>query len=155
MQHVRVFRGLGMTSTQAARTAAESRTQNANLGRAHQKGLAVQLTWISVGLGVCLLLVSTFVGWWAVQRIDDRALTDQSALARAGLQEQADQLPLEQDSSAVWDDAVIAIRANDGPWMAENLVEWPQWRIQGPTLTTAESALHIDRPKQRQCRRRS
>jgi diguanylate cyclase (GGDEF)-like protein len=68
--------------------------------------------------------VSIFVGWWAVQRIDDRALKDQSALARAGLQEQADELPLEQDSSAVWDDAVTAVRAGDGPWMAENLVEW-------------------------------
>lgn len=113
-----------MASTQAARTAVKSRTQKPNLGQSRHKGLAVQLTWISVGLGLCLLLVSIFVGWWAVQRIDDRALSDQSALARAGLQEQADELPLEQDSSAIWDDAVIAVRANDGPWMAENLVEW-------------------------------
>jgi sensor domain CHASE-containing protein len=45
-------------------------------------------------------------------------------VGRAGLQEQADELPIEQDSSAQWDDAVVAVRANDGPWMAENLVEW-------------------------------
>ena len=112
-----------MASTQAATTAVKSRTQKADLGQPRHKGLAVQLTWISVSLGLCLLLVSIFVGWWAVQRIDDRALNDQSALARAGLQEQADELPLEQDSSAVWDDAVIAVRANDGSWMAENLVD--------------------------------
>lgn len=86
--------------------------------------LPIQLTWISVGLAACLFVVLASVGSWAVQRIDDRAIAEQSALARTGLQEQADELPLEQDSSAVWDDAVIAVRANDGPWMAENLVEW-------------------------------
>jgi diguanylate cyclase (GGDEF)-like protein len=113
-----------MALTQAAKTTAKSRTQKTDAGQFQHSGLAVQLTWISVGLGSCLLLVSIFVGWWAVQRIDDRALNDQSALARAGLQEQANELPLEQDSSAIWDDAVIAVRASDGPWMAENLVEW-------------------------------
>jgi diguanylate cyclase (GGDEF)-like protein len=87
-------------------------------------GLPVQLTLISIALGVCLLTIATLVGWWAVQRIDERALSDQAALVRAGLQEQADELPLEQDSSAVWDDAVTAVRTNNGPWLAENLVEW-------------------------------
>ena len=78
-----------MALTQAAKTTAKSRTQKTDAGQFQHSGLAVQLTWISVGLGLCLLLVSIFVGWWAVQRIDDRALNDQSALARAGLQEQA------------------------------------------------------------------
>jgi diguanylate cyclase (GGDEF)-like protein len=111
----------------SARTFASSLEKDVELGSSGQTrrgGLPVQLTWISVGLGLCLLTVVTLVGWWAVQRIDDRALNDQSALAHAGLQEQADELPLEQDSSAVWDDAVTAVRLNDGPWMAENLVEW-------------------------------
>lgn len=107
-----------------AATKAKSRTRKTRLSPAHPAGLPGQLTWISVALGLCLLTVSIFVGWWSVQRIDEGALNDQSALARAGLEEQASELPKVQDSSAIWDDAVIAVRAADGPWMAENLVEW-------------------------------
>lgn len=113
-----------MASSQAAASTDKSRAQKATSRQSRLNGLPVQLTWISVGLGLCLLTVSVFVGWWAIQRIDDRALADQSGLARAGLQEEADELPVEQDSSAVWDDAVVAVRANDGPWLADNLVEW-------------------------------
>lgn len=76
-------------------------------------------------------LVATFwvvsivvLGWWAASEIDHESEMRQASHARAALQELLERLPKEQDSLAIWDEAVIGVRNNDGPWMAENLAEW-------------------------------
>nr|WP_269468088.1 bifunctional diguanylate cyclase/phosphodiesterase [Devosia ureilytica] len=42
----------------------------------------------------------------------------------AGLEEIEERIPIEQDSSAIWDDAVLNLRENNDAWLAENLAEW-------------------------------
>lgn len=85
--------------------------------------LSRQLLWAF--LIVSLWIVSiVLLGWWAASEIDGRSNARQMDHARAALDELLERLPKEQDSSAIWDDAVVAVRDNDGPWMSENLVEW-------------------------------
>lgn len=79
---------------------------------------------------VVFLTVVGFVGlvfavsFWAAGRIDDGALQSQARLVMTGLVEIEERIPIEQDSSAIWDDAVLNLRANNQDWIAENLGEW-------------------------------
>jgi diguanylate cyclase (GGDEF)-like protein len=61
---------------------------------------------------------------WAVDRIDARELVEEQRYIAGGLEAYKRRVELEQDSSAAWDDAVINLRADNQPWIAENLVDW-------------------------------
>jgi diguanylate cyclase (GGDEF)-like protein len=77
--------------------------------------IAVALAWV---------LSMSLLGWWAASEIDEQSYARQASRATFGLAEIMERVPKEQDSSAVWDEAVLAVRANDEDWLAENLVEW-------------------------------
>lgn len=91
-------------------------------GRA--RSLSTQITWLSVAFAVGLLICVVSFAWWGVLRIDDRSLARQSRSVLIGVQEALAALPVAQDSSAIWDDAVVNLRSNNEAWLAENLVEW-------------------------------
>lgn len=71
-----------------------------------------------------LAVVIGWFAWWAASRIDDRSIARETQAIRRGLREISDRLPVEQDSSAIWDDAVVNLRAGNEAWIAENLAEW-------------------------------
>ena len=48
----------------------------------------------------------------------------QSRAVQRGLAEITARIPIEQDSSVIWDDAVTNLRAGNGPWIADNIGEW-------------------------------
>jgi diguanylate cyclase (GGDEF)-like protein len=83
-----------------------------------------QITRVIAGLTVFgVALVLTFA-WWAASRIDAQSLEQQRRFVAVGLSELADRIAVDQDSSAVWDEAVINAKSGNEAWLAENLVEW-------------------------------
>ncbi len=86
--------------------------------------LSTRLTWTSV-LGY-LVAVAFNLGfaYWAMVTVDNQSMEREAAFAASGLQSLYDRIPTEQESSALWDDAVLQVRANDHFWIAENLTEW-------------------------------
>jgi sensor domain CHASE-containing protein len=70
------------------------------------------------------LALAIFFGLWAATSIDAHRLEQEKRLASAGLQETLDRIAVEQNTSAIWDDSVIEVRARNDDWLAENLVEW-------------------------------
>ncbi|NGP16498.1 CHASE4 domain-containing protein [Devosia aurantiaca] len=91
---------------------------------AQSKSLSSQIAYVSYGFAVTLVVVLATFGWWAASRIDDRAMARQTRSVFAELSELAARIPVEQDSSAIWDDSVVNLRLNNEPWIAENLAEW-------------------------------
>jgi GGDEF domain-containing protein/sensor domain CHASE-containing protein len=77
-----------------------------------------------IGVVVAVIVGAVSFGWWAADRIDSASVDQQRRALSIGLQEVADRIPVEQDSSAVWDDAVLNVRADNDAWLAENLAEW-------------------------------
>ncbi len=89
---------------------------------AHTLSLQItRLSLLSVGI---VLAVATGLVWWAAEQIDGRALQRQQSSLSIGLADVAERMPVEQDTSAVWDDAVAKVRESDSDWLAENLAEW-------------------------------
>ncbi|MEO8683335.1 MAG: bifunctional diguanylate cyclase/phosphodiesterase [Devosia sp.] len=86
--------------------------------------LAKQISGLSLLFAGVLLTALFAFGWWAASRIDDRSIARETRAVQTGLTEVASRIPVEQDSSAVWDDSVINLRANNEAWIAENLAEW-------------------------------
>ena len=86
--------------------------------------LSRQITYLSIALAVILVAVLGSFGWWAASRIDDRSIARETRAVNTGLHDIALRLPVEQDSSAIWDDSVVNLRAGNEPWIAENLAEW-------------------------------
>ncbi|QYO75652.1 putative bifunctional diguanylate cyclase/phosphodiesterase [Devosia salina] len=70
------------------------------------------------------LLLVAGLGWWAANRIDDGALQRQIRSINRGLTELEVRVPFEQDTSAVWNEAVVNLRAGNQDWIADNLAEW-------------------------------
>jgi diguanylate cyclase (GGDEF)-like protein len=91
---------------------------------ARRRSLSAQLTWITIAAAGVFLVSLALFGWWAVSRIDERSLERETSFARIGLEELAARLTKEQDSSAIWDDAVTNVRAANEAWIDENLVLW-------------------------------
>lgn len=89
-----------------------------------KRSLSTRLTWVSASTAGLLLLALATFGWWAVARIDDRSLARETLYAQIGIEELEAAIPIAQDSSSIWDEAVINARAGNSAWMAENLVEW-------------------------------
>ncbi len=86
--------------------------------------LSKQITYLSFALATVLIASLAGFGWWAASNIDDRSIAREARAVNVGLSEIAQRLPVEQDSAAIWDDAVINLRANNRPWIADNLAEW-------------------------------
>jgi diguanylate cyclase (GGDEF)-like protein len=82
----------------------------------------VTSTVLAVGF-LCLALVVGF-GFFATQQADGEALEKQKTFVANGLAEQIQNVQREQESIAVWDDAVVKAKGRDDPWMRDNLGEW-------------------------------
>ena len=93
-------------------------------GQRHSEQLPRRLS-IVVAL-VCLVSVVVIIalGWWAMSTVDHDAEEREMALAKEGLEESFARIPREQESSTVWDEAVLKVKANDQAWMRENMGEW-------------------------------
>ena len=79
---------------------------------------------IFAAIAATFVLALGIFGWWAASKIDDRSIARETRAVRMGLEEWLDRIPVEQDTSAVWTDSVIHLRAGDDAWIAENLAEW-------------------------------
>ena len=86
--------------------------------------VTTQIFWASLLLGFCLVSALAACLWWAAGRIDARAIAEERMTIEAALRQEMERIPVEQNSSAVWDDAVVNIRNNNQGWIAENLAEW-------------------------------
>ncbi|NGO53703.1 bifunctional diguanylate cyclase/phosphodiesterase [Allomesorhizobium camelthorni] len=82
----------------------------------------VTSTVLAVGF-LCLALVVGF-GFFATQQADGEALKKQKTFVANGLAQQIQNVQREQESIAVWDDAVVKAKERDDPWMRDNLGEW-------------------------------
>lgn len=78
---------------------------------------------VTIALIIPVALACGF-GLWAAIRIDADALAQERRLAAAGLQEAVDRVAVDQDTSVIWDDAVVEVRNRNQEWLAENLAEW-------------------------------
>jgi len=76
-----------------------------------------------VAMSVLLVILGGF-SFWAANRIDSLAFQRQAQFLAKGIEEIAKRTQVEQDSSAIWDDSVINLRANNEQWVADNLAEW-------------------------------
>lgn len=79
---------------------------------------------LSIALAVVGATIIVVLGWWAADRIDSTALQRQTQFISLGIIEIEERTALEQDGSAIWDEAVENVRTNNGEWLAENAVEW-------------------------------
>jgi sensor domain CHASE-containing protein len=82
----------------------------------------VSLTVTAVSLLSLVLIV--ILGWWAMSTVDRGALERELSYANRGLQDSYSRIPIEQESSVIWDEAVERVKANDQLWMTSNLGEW-------------------------------
>ncbi|HTO27622.1 MAG TPA: EAL domain-containing protein, partial [Devosia sp.] len=89
-----------------------------------QSPLSRQITSLSVFFALALIAAVGCFGWWAASRIDDRSIARQAHSVRTGLADIIDRIPVEQNGSAIWDDAVLNLRSGNGPWIEENLTAW-------------------------------
>lgn len=86
--------------------------------------LSKQITYLSFALATVLIASLAGFGWWAASNIDDRSIAREARAVNVGLAEIAQQLPVDQDTAAIWDDAVTNLRAGNQPWIADNLADW-------------------------------
>jgi diguanylate cyclase (GGDEF)-like protein len=92
--------------------------------RAQSTSLSRQITGLSYAFAVILVTLLGSFGWWAASRIDDRAMARETRSVQNELTEIVERIPIEQDSSVIWDDAVLNLRSNNTAWIADNLAEW-------------------------------
>lgn len=83
-----------------------------------------RLIFVIFGLLVTLISLVCGVGWWAVSRIDEGSQERQARALLRGLAEIEARVPVEQDSSAVWNDAIVNLISGNQEWIADNLVDW-------------------------------
>jgi diguanylate cyclase (GGDEF)-like protein len=89
-----------------------------------QSPLSRQITNLSIVFALALIAAVGCFGWWAASRIDDRSIARQTHSVQTGLADISERIPVEQNSSAIWDDAVINLRSSNEPWIEENLTAW-------------------------------
>lgn len=89
-----------------------------------QSTLSRQITNLSIVFALALIVAVGCFGWWAASRIDDRSIARQARSVQTGLAEIEKRIPIEQNSSAIWDDAVVNLRSGNVPWIEENLTAW-------------------------------
>lgn len=76
-----------------------------------------------VVFAVAAILLGGFLLWSAAQ-IDDNAVSRQAQRVIHAVQIQRSTTPREQESVAIWDDAVKAARDNDQSWLHDNIGRW-------------------------------
>jgi diguanylate cyclase (GGDEF)-like protein len=86
--------------------------------------VAKHLTRIVGAVAAASTIVIGAIAYIAVSRADQTAEQQESAYVNLELQEQIDNIPHDQLSVTVWDDAVTHAKAADLGWIAENLGEW-------------------------------
>ncbi len=89
-----------------------------------ETSLSRQISTVTIALALALVTALGCFGWWAASRIDDRSIARETREIHRGLADVAADIPMEQDSSAIWDEAVLNLRINNEAWLAENLAEW-------------------------------
>ena len=86
--------------------------------------LSRQISYLSFAFGTVLVGVLGAFGWWAASSIDDRSMARQTRAVQRGISDIMQRIPVEQDSSAIWDESVINLREGNEFWIADNLGEW-------------------------------
>jgi diguanylate cyclase (GGDEF)-like protein len=89
-----------------------------------QSTLSRQITNLSIVFALALTAAVGCFGWWAASRIDDRSIARQAHAVQTGLADIEQRIPVEQNSSAIWDDSVVNLRSGNVPWIEENLTVW-------------------------------
>jgi diguanylate cyclase (GGDEF)-like protein len=92
--------------------------------QANGSPLTFQVTLTVMALALFTLLMVIGFGAFATMRADQDALLRQTAFVENGLNDAVAAMMREQESVAVWDDAVTFAKAHDQQWMDENLGEW-------------------------------
>ena len=86
--------------------------------------LSRQISYLSFAFGTVLVGVLGAFGWWAASSIDDRSMARQARAVQRGISDIMQRIPVEQDSSAIWDESVINLREGTEFWIADTLGEW-------------------------------
>jgi diguanylate cyclase (GGDEF)-like protein len=86
--------------------------------------LTFQVTLVVIAAAAFSFVLVLAFSVYAVIGVDRIAVERQKTFVRSGLAEQVENLVREQQSVTIWDDAVIAAKADNQDWMRENLGEW-------------------------------
>jgi diguanylate cyclase (GGDEF)-like protein len=86
--------------------------------------LTFQVTLTVLALTLFTVLMVVGFGLFAVMRADGDALQRQKAFVTTGIQDAVNDVVQQQQSIAIWDDAVTFAKAHDQQWMIENLGKW-------------------------------
>ena len=90
----------------------------------HPRPLTFQVTLTVLALAVLGLGLAAIFGLLATIEVDRAALDTQRTFLNNGLKEEVAELKREQESIAVWDDAVTYAKSGNQQWMSENLGAW-------------------------------
>lgn len=83
-----------------------------------------QVTWTVLALAAFSTSMVLAFGFFATLQADRDSLEKQRTFVANGIEEELQAVVRQQQSVTVWDDAVLAARANDQAWMTENLGSW-------------------------------
>ena len=86
--------------------------------------LTSQVTFTVLALALFSLVMVVGFGLFAALSADRESLEKQKLFVSNGIRDEIADVIRQQESIAVWDDAIIQARAGDQTWMAENLGEW-------------------------------
>ncbi|UVK38610.1 EAL domain-containing protein [Mesorhizobium sp. AR10] len=92
--------------------------------RPNRSPLTFQVTLTVLALAVFALTMVVSFGFYATIQADHVSLERQKIFFANGLRDQIAAVEREQESIAVWDDAVINAKAGNLDWMVENLSVW-------------------------------
>lgn len=119
----RLFDPDDISLTLAANNATRSSTLTNLHSRQSLSKQIVRALIVSVGLGILGLV---FVGYNAINIADTAAEATQERLATRSLQTEINQLPEQQQSATIWDEAIRRIGILDQVWIDSNLGAWMQ-----------------------------
>ncbi|TIO30385.1 MAG: EAL domain-containing protein [Mesorhizobium sp.] len=91
---------------------------------ANTRPLTHQVTLTVLTLAVFALAMVVGFGIYAAAQADNASLERQKIFIDEGLKDQIASVQREQESVAVWDDAVANVRAGNWTWIEENLSVW-------------------------------
>src|SRR3569833_768914 len=77
----------------------------------------------AVGFCIAVTLLLGFA-FWASSTVDQKEVARQTGFVATGLRQILDRVPKEQESVTQRDDSVVQAKANNQPWMVENLGKW-------------------------------
>lgn len=68
----------------------------------------------AASVAVALMLAFAY---WGMHLVDRDAIAQEAKFVRDGLRAVSHELPIEQESTTIWDDAVVETRAGNQLWM--------------------------------------